>query len=137
MSHENVEIVRRVLDAVARDDAATVLALYEPEVEWDISRSVHADVMGRGIYHGHEGLRSLFRQWYEAWESVEPDFDELIDAGEHVISVARWRGRGRTSGVVVEGPVLAGVWTIRNGKIIRVVWFPTREEAAEAAGLAQ
>jgi hypothetical protein len=29
----------------------------------------------------------------------------------------------------------AGVWTLRDGKITRVVWFATREEALEAAGL--
>ena len=29
------------------------------------------------------------------------------------------------------------VWTIRNGKVVRVVWFPTREEALEAAGLSE
>jgi ketosteroid isomerase-like protein len=33
MSLENVEIVRRLYDAVARRDVANVLALYDPEVE--------------------------------------------------------------------------------------------------------
>jgi ketosteroid isomerase-like protein len=37
MSQENVELVRRVYDAAARRDAATVLALYDPEVELDNS----------------------------------------------------------------------------------------------------
>ena len=27
------------------------------------------------------------------------------------------------------------VWTLREGKVARVVWLPTREEALEAAGL--
>jgi ketosteroid isomerase-like protein len=35
MSQENVEIVRRVYDAVARRDAETVLSLYDPDVELD------------------------------------------------------------------------------------------------------
>jgi hypothetical protein len=30
---------------------------------------------------------------------------------------------------------LALVWTIRKGKVIRVVWFLTREDAVEAAGV--
>ena len=30
-----------------------------------------------------------------------------------------------------------GVWTISGGKIIRVVWFETRDEALEAAGLSE
>jgi hypothetical protein len=32
---------------------------------------------------------------------------------------------------------LALVWTIRKGKVIRVVWFPTRADALEAAGLSE
>jgi hypothetical protein len=29
------------------------------------------------------------------------------------------------------------VWTIRNEKVVRVVWFPSREEALEAVGLGE
>jgi ketosteroid isomerase-like protein len=39
MPEENVEIVRRAYEAAAQRDAAAVIALYRPEVEWDISRS--------------------------------------------------------------------------------------------------
>jgi len=31
----------------------------------------------------------------------------------------------------------AGVWTIRDGKVVQVVWFPGREEALGAAGLSE
>ena len=34
MSQENVEIVRRLFDAVAGRDTATVLALYDRDLEW-------------------------------------------------------------------------------------------------------
>ena len=129
-----MEIVRRLFDAVDRRDTATVLALYDPAVEWDTSRSPFGDLMGGRIYHGHEGLRSWSRQWYEAWEDVEHHCDELIEAGEHVISIVTNRGRGRASGAEVETHQ-AAVWTIRERKIIRAVWFPTRAEALEAAGL--
>jgi ketosteroid isomerase-like protein len=63
------------------------------------------------------------------------DLEELIEAGEHgVVSVMVQRGRGRASGAEVEDR-LGTVWTIREGKIVRVVWFPTPEEALEAVGL--
>lgn len=29
----------------------------------------------------------------------------------------------------------AAVWTVRDGKIVREAWFPTRTDALEAAGL--
>jgi ketosteroid isomerase-like protein len=111
MSRDKVEIVRAVYDAVARRDTAAVLAFYDPEVEWDYSRGALAGLMGPGVYHGHEGLRRWNREWYTAWE-------------------------GRASGAEVEMSTRqAGVWTIRGGKLVRVVWFPSVEEAREAVGL--
>jgi ketosteroid isomerase-like protein len=130
-----VEIVRRVYDAVARRDTATVLALYDPEVEWDASQSPLGRVTGASVLRGHEGLRRAFREWYDGWEHVEDNIEELIDAGEHVIAVVTLRGRGRSSGVEVEWKDYAAVWTIREGKVLRVVWLPSREAALEAVGL--
>jgi ketosteroid isomerase-like protein len=127
-----VEIVRRVYEAAARRDAATVFALYDPEVELDPSRWLEG-AMGGGVFRGHEGLRSFFREWHEAWENVEYDFDELIAAGEQVISVVTRHGRGRSSRAEVARPG-ALVWTLREGKVVRVVWFLSVEEALEAAG---
>jgi ketosteroid isomerase-like protein len=75
----------------------------------------------------------MFRDWYEAFEDYEEDCEELIEAGEHVISVLTGRGRGRASGTDVEMPFFI-VWTIRDGKVVRLVWFPTRTDALEAAG---
>jgi uncharacterized protein len=138
MSEENVEVVRRVYDAVAHRDTETVLALYDPEVEWDGSRFPLGRLTGAGgVYSGHEGVRSMFRAYYEAWENVEDDCKELIDAGNQVIAVVTSRGRGRASGIEVELADYAAVWSVREGKIVRVVWFPTREQALEAAQRAQ
>lgn len=134
MSRENVEVVRQVYEAVARRDATTVLGLYDPEVEWDFSGSPIAAALEHKVYRGHDGLRQWWREWREAWLDYEDDYRELIDAGEHVVAVVTSRGRGRASGAELEY-TQHGVWTIRDGKVLRVVWFRTREEALEAAGL--
>lgn len=133
MSEENVEIVRRVYDAAARRDAAKVLALYDPKVELDAAALGIVGSAGE-VFRGHEGLRSLFREWHEAWGTIEYDYEELIDAGEQVISVVTRHARGRSSGIEVERP-FALLWTLRAGKVIRVVWFLNRADALEAAGL--
>ena len=138
MSRENVEVVRQVYEAAARRDNATVLALYASDVEFDVSRVPMGALIGGGVYRGHDGLRAFFRAWHEAWENIEAEFNELIDAGDDVITVvAAQRARGRASGIESEEPGRAGVWTIRHGKIARVVWFPTRAEALEAVGLSE
>ena len=62
------------------------------------------------------------------------DVVELFDAGDHVITVLNYRGRGRASGIEVEMAHMAGAWTIRQGQVVRVAWFRTRAEALAAIG---
>ena len=131
-----MEVVRRIFDAVARRDAPTILRLYDPEVEIGFTAGTLMDRMGgAGSYQGHEGLRSFDRELREAFEDFETNCEELIDAGQRVVSVSRYRARGRRSGLVVDGPPQFGVWTISKGQVVRVDWFDTRDEALEAAGL--
>ena len=136
MSEENLEVVRLAYEYVSSgEDAATVLAIYDPEIEWDISQAPARHLLGEPhVFRGHDGLKQFFRAWYEAWEVVKPDLEELIDAGDQVIAIETTRGRGRASGLSVELPHVS-VWTLRRGKIIRVQWFATRDEAREATGL--
>ena len=53
-----------------------------------------------------------------------------------MISLATRHARGRASRIDVEMPVML-VWTLRDGKVVRVVWFLDRDEALEAAGVAE
>jgi ketosteroid isomerase-like protein len=137
MSRENVEIVRGIYDAAARRDTEKVRAAYDPEVEWDFTRHAYAGLMGMQIYRGHEGLGRWWREWHEGWEDYESVLEELIEAGDQVITVVTERGRGKASGAEVERRESAGLWTLRDGKVTRVVWFPSREEALEVAGLSE
>jgi ketosteroid isomerase-like protein len=140
MSEENVEIVRQVFDAVARRDTATILALYDPKVEVNFSPGTLADrIVGAeaGTFRGHEGLRAFDRELRQAFQEFETNCEELISAGERVVSVSRYRGRGRSSGLKVDGPPQFGIWTIWGGRITRVDWFDERGEALRAAGLSE
>jgi ketosteroid isomerase-like protein len=128
MSQENVEIVRGVYEAEARRDRRTVLSLYDSNVELDCSR---IEVAGLDdIYRGYKGLRRFFQVWHDGWENVGHDYDELIDAGDNVVSVVT--RRTRAAGVELN---VALVWTIHDGQVARVDWHPTRAEALEAAEL--
>jgi ketosteroid isomerase-like protein len=137
MSRENVEVVRRIYDAGARREGAAVLSLYDADVEWDSSGTPAGHLGDATVYRGHEGIREAFRLWYEVWDNVEHDVEELIDAGETVIAVGTLRGRGRASGVEVEWKHYASTWTLRAGKVVRVAWFSSREEALKAVELAE
>src|SRR5687767_291050 len=69
MSRENVEIVRRVYDALGNRDAETILDLYDPEVEFHFAPGTLADhIGGGGTYRGHEGLRVFDRDLRQTFE---------------------------------------------------------------------
>jgi ketosteroid isomerase-like protein len=134
MSQRNVEVVREAFDREARRDVR-VLDVYDRDVVMDFSRSPFADFMqGTPRRRGIREVQSAFRDWYDAFDNVETDIDELIDAGEHVIVVFTYRSRGRASGAEVQWKRMAGLWTFRDGKVVRVAWLRTREQALGAAG---
>jgi ketosteroid isomerase-like protein len=136
MSDENVEIVKRIYEAVGHGDVEAVLGLYDPEVEWVFTRSPFGEFLKHDVYRGHDGLRRLIRERYDdAWREVEDDLEEVIDAGDRVVSVVSSHGRGRVSGAEVS-MTHAGVWTFKAAKVVRVEWM-TQEEALAAAGLSE
>ena len=135
MSQENVEVVRRLYAAAARRDNERVYSLYDPDIVWDASRTERGGMTGR-IVRGHAPLQRWLREWYGAWENIQDELEELIDADHEVITVMTQRGSGRGSGVEVADR-LATIWTICEGRIIRATWFPTRSEALKAAGLSE
>jgi ketosteroid isomerase-like protein len=86
-------------------------------------------------YRGYEGWREWRTHFSEAWESDALEPEEYIDVGDgRVVLVARLSARGRGSGVEVERR--EGImWTIRNGKTVRIDYYSSPHEALEAAGV--
>jgi ketosteroid isomerase-like protein len=130
MSQENVEVVRRALEAFSAKDGTTFLALLHPEVNWDFA----ARLIDPGIRQGHAEIKENLREIEETWETLCSEPQELIDAGDQVVAVLRMRGRGRLSGVEVDANV-AYVFDLIGERIVRARHHRDREEALAAAGL--
>jgi len=133
MSRENVEVVRRIYDAVARRDIVTPFELYADDIVWDLSNTRRAALYAKSVYVGHEGVRENWRESLAAFGSVDLDVQGLTDTGDHVLATIREREIGRTSGVPVETTHFA-VWTLANDKVVRMQVFDDWEAAAAAAG---
>ena len=88
----------------------------------------HAELSTRNLFDAIGfGPRRLFE-----FETVE--VLEISEGAAGVLVVVRYRGRGRTSGAPVDVP-MAHVVDIRDGRVARLAWCGTRDEAAAAAGL--
>jgi ketosteroid isomerase-like protein len=137
MSEENVEIVRQLHEAFARRDNKSPFAVYDPDIEYDLSRAPGLVLPGKeAIYHGHDGVRRYWRSWLQAWGSVDAPVEQMLDAGDEVVVLmGRATLRGKISGAEVEIPPWAQVWNLREGKVIRLRLYPDHAEGLKAAGL--
>jgi ketosteroid isomerase-like protein len=132
MSEENVEIVRRVYAEWEEGNFSTAEA-FDPYV-----RVVWVDSMlaQRGETIGLRETTRNMRGFLDAYERMTATAERIIDAGDSVVVVDSWRGRGKASGV--EFAVRQGsVWTISDGKVTRVVNYRDPAEALKAAGLSE
>jgi len=136
MPEENVELVRRFIDAFSRRDRETFAALLHPEVEWD---SFVTPLLGIAeTMHGRDELvRVTFEripQVLDDWHAVPLEVEALADG--QVLSVARYEARGSSSGAEITMETTA-IYRFDSGVILHVREFRTREEAVEAAGLSE
>jgi len=125
MSQENVEIMRRAFEGGAW---AEVL---HPEIEWDISAypGLDADVRGSG----RESFVRFSDRYRRAWSDYKSAAKEFVDAGDDVVVTLHEKARARGTEMLVERD-LASVWTMREGRAIRVRVYGTKQEALEAVG---
>jgi ketosteroid isomerase-like protein len=62
--------------------------------------------------------------------------EQLWDAGDSVVVALRLTAKGRQTAIPVEQRT-AGVWTIRDGKVMRIRAYRSPSEALEAAGVSE
>jgi ketosteroid isomerase-like protein len=131
MSQENVEIVRRTMEAWNREDMDELIALSHPEVEF---ASIFAGMEGR-TYRGYDGLRAYFADMNDTWTEFHRDIEGMKDAGgDQVVVFFHLWGTARASSVPVDEHVTT-VFRLREGRVCRMVVYRDRDEALEAAGL--
>jgi ketosteroid isomerase-like protein len=133
MSEENVEIVRRSVEAHQRGDLDAAFAEFDAEIEWVETESLGPDA---AVYRGTANARLAVEAWLGMWAEYESMTEQIIDAGNEVVVLMTERGRGKGSGVEVERE-LAGVHTLRDGKIVRTRLFGSWDQALEAVGLSE
>ena len=73
---------------------------------------------------------------FDLFEDFTIDIEDVFDAGEELAVFLRLSGRGRESGAQVDAR-MAHVWTIREGRAIRLRQYLDRAAALEAVRLSR
>jgi len=75
--------------------------------------------------------------WRESFDDFQADIHECIEAGDHVVCVTRWTGRGKASDAAVDN-LQVDVYELWERKIVRATLaYPDKTTALAAAGLSE
>ena len=122
MSQENapadlVALAHRQLEAVNRRDLDAFMSIYAPDVVYDTSEH------GLGVYEGTEAMRGLIKAYWDAFEDLTFELEELLDLGNGItFHVVHQRARPVGSAGYVENHE-AHVSELGDGKILRVTVY--------------
>jgi ketosteroid isomerase-like protein len=146
VSAEAVEIVQRIQsplvgrDVVAAfDDADAQRLLGETfgqyaHPDFEVSMIGPDYLPNTREARGTEGFGELWGDWTSAFATFRIEVEDVIDAGDAVVSLVRQIGTTKTGGAEIETPA-AAVWTVRDGLLRRVEFHLHRDAAFRAAGL--
>jgi len=121
-------VVRAVYDAISRRDYKNGFALLDNDFEWIEPEQT---LIG-GRHRGKQEVRDAVKRQLEVFDRFTIEPEEFHERGERVAVPVRQRARGGVSGIEVEIRI-GHLWTVRNGKVVRLEVFRAREDACRAA----
>jgi ketosteroid isomerase-like protein len=132
MSASNLDLVRSVYADWDRGDYRSV-AWAHPEIEF-----AFVDFFGLGDGRGVAKMAEVWFEFLRTWEEFHNearDYREL-DA-ERVLVLTRFWGRGKGSGLELgkTGTNGASLFHVRDGKVVRLLLYASRERALADTGL--
>jgi ketosteroid isomerase-like protein len=134
VSQQNVERLQTYLETFDSE------ALSRGEVEFaylaaDVTYAdeILPDHVGE-VYRGIDGIGRAGRAWLAPYETHSVELERLIDAGDCVVSVHRFRAKARHSGIEFDVP-LAWLFRFRGELVSHWHAYPSEAEALEAVGL--
>jgi len=132
MSQENVEIVRRLYEAMNRGDWEAAFAHASHGIEWETDPR-HPKP---GVYSGQAAFRQFVEDMEDPFEQSVQEPERFFARGDHVVAFVKIRRKlsGSTANLEIR---IGELWTFRNGLLVRGQGFGEREKALEAVGMTE
>jgi len=130
MSQENIETVRRDVAARSTRDWAVLAEIWHPDIELEL-------VAGAGTFRGFDEIKRFFEGMSNLYSEYRVEADEVIDAGDRVVTVERVAGRGLkgSDAAIWVQEKLSRLISFKEGKVWRIKEYRSRDQVLDAAGL--
>jgi ketosteroid isomerase-like protein len=124
---EPLENLKQLYEEWGRGDYSGHAELFDPEMKGE------AFGMGEPIrFKSYGEFLGAMRGWLSTWERpIRIEAEEFIEAGDRILVLIHWTGRGKGSGVKIEGRG-AHLWTFRDGLVVGHDTYRDRDEARAA-----
>jgi ketosteroid isomerase-like protein len=130
MSQENVNAIRNLYDLFAKGDVPTVLAGFDPNIEWNEAENFpYAD--GNPYVGPNAVLEGVFMRLGSEWDYWNLDIGEVLDAGESVVAMGRYQAKNKVTGKEINAQ-FAHVWKVRDGKAVSFQQYADTHQVVNA-----
>jgi ketosteroid isomerase-like protein len=127
MSSQNVDVMRRIVEAAGRKDYQAVLVDLDPELEIDDTDIPEST--------GTDSFLEWLARWDQAWETWRlDDLEVRAAADDQAIALFTMVAKGKGSGIELTRPD-ALVASFRGGKAVKLGYYNDQALALEAVGL--
>ena len=127
VTQENIDLVQRWMESFD-GDADVFRGTLHPDIEWCPFEDNHTPS------YGIEGAMRIRNGWRDAWDEMQADLEQIVEAGDSVVASVHVTGVGKSSGAKVDVRLHLH-FKIRDERIAYIFEHTQRAAALEAAGL--
>jgi uncharacterized protein len=124
---EGVERLKAAYEAFKHQDIATVMAAFDPDIEWVAPETLPFG----GTYHGHDGVGGYFQQLPTYFQEIRVEPQEFVEEGDVVVAAVRLSGRG--AGGALDSQTVH-YWRMRGGRAVSFREYPDTVAVLQAIG---
>ena len=124
---ELVDRLRAAYDGFGRRDIDAVLAVMDPDIDWDATDAL----AHTGVYHGHEGVTEYIESLSDAWDEFYLYPEQFTESGDgaNVMVLGSVKGTLAANGQDVEARFAHVLQLDDEGKVTRLKVCLDREAA--------
>ncbi len=127
MAEEDLEIVKGIFRDWEKGDFSSI-DWADPDIAYAVPGP---DPPERGI----EGMNRSWSGWLQAYRDFRISAKSFHHEGDKVVVEQAFHGEGRSSGIPVDQLVGAIVFTLRDGKVVRISGHTNLADALADAGI--
>ncbi len=129
MTGGNLEVIRRLYEAMDRRDIDAIGTLADRDIVW-----VPDSRVGEKPVHGLDNVIAFFRDRADMFDEVRTEVERCWETNDQVVAFIHVSGEGAASGAPFDLRI-AHLWTLRGGVVVRGEGYGNRGEALAAAGI--